>query len=77
MPRAASSVASPTPDSWRSCGELIAPPARTTSLPADELGPTASQRDLDADRPRPSKTTRVTNALVRTSRFGRFMTGCR
>ena len=48
-PRARSAL--PTPESWSSCGELIAPPQRITSPASIRSGPVAS-RHLDADRAR-------------------------
>ena len=66
----------PTPDSWSSCGVLMAPPHRISSADRTRLvlpsclnsTPTASV---------PSKMILVAYARVATVRFGRPITGCR
>ena len=70
MPRARRSSAAPIPESWSSCGELIAPPHRITSPARAVVDRAAAGRVLDADRPLPSNRIRETKARVRTSRFG-------
>ena len=65
----------PTPDSWRSCGVLIAPPARMISPPSMRSVPPPWRSMSTATARRPSKTTPVTNVRVRTVRFFRPRTG--
>ena len=50
MPSPRSRPGSPTPDSCSSCGELIAPPHRTTSPASTRADGPAPVRVLDADR---------------------------
>ena len=69
MPSAFRSAALPTPESCSSCGLLIAPPHSTTWPALTRLAQPNRRYSTPTAR-LPSKTTRSTNALVITSRFG-------
>ncbi len=76
MPSAASSAALPTPESWSSCGELIAPPQRMSSADLTRLTLPWCRYSTPTARV-PSKRILVAKARVATVRFGLLITGCR
>ena len=74
---ASSSASSPTPESWSSCGVLIAPPQRITS-PASTAWWRRGPLVVDADRALALEPdSRSRRRSVRTVRFFRLRTGCR
>ena len=72
-----SSSGSPTPESIRSCGELMTPEARITSLSARAATVSAPFRYSTPTARLPSKRMRVASALTTTFRLGRRNAGRR
>ena len=77
MPRLCSSGAGPTPESCRSCGELIEPPQTMTSRPARTVWvrPRCSYSTPTARLP--SNRSFVASAFISTRTFFRFIAGRR
>ncbi len=76
MPSPESSAALPTPDSWSSCGELIAPPDKMSSADLTRLTLPSCRNSTPTARV-PSKMILVAKARVATVRFGLLITGYR
>jgi hypothetical protein len=76
MPSGERSPALPTPDSWSSWGELIAPPHRMSSSDLTRLV-LPSWRNSTPTARVPLKMIFVTKARVATVRLGRLITGYR
>jgi hypothetical protein len=77
IPAARSTSPGPMPESWRRCGELIAPPASTISRRAWTMRAHAPAGTLDPGGAAIGDDDPAASVAVQTVRLGRFIAGRR